>query len=681
MASPTPADERITVVLIDSTTPEALTRCARQIVRTGETCDLFIVTARHVQLPTSLARRARVTRVDSAEALEPTAASFATTASLVLVAPTSAAFSQGWSSEVRGRAASHDQVISVVGAHGRSVLVFPRAVTSALTTRTLWLDASCLRVRAASTDLLEHRSLSAVMIVKDEEEVLDECLSALAPFVDEIVVYDTGSTDRTVEIARTHGVVLVEGFWNDHFGDARNRALEHATGDWVLQIDADEVITGDAGALRRQLNTEVHDQVSVTILSTSYEGATSGLETQPARFFRRGSYRWTGALHEYPAPVAGAVTTGMSSLHAPVRLIHSGYQPERTASRNKPLRNLALSTKELESTAKSDPARATLLSNQARTLMWAGQVDEALEVFEELRTTPGNPTSIVIAGRAALEALLAREQAEAVEPWLEVLATNGEAPGNIAFYRARRLLLLGDPRGALEAVEAVARDGGGTDVWGTPFDATRIDVIGAAARIGAGDSAGATELLLGLLRTTPDAVPFDLLVRAVSSAGRPLTVAAEVAPDSFLERSLRDAAAQHPLVALLWFEAFVQCRPTDPRPIVAGNVFAARAGWRIALAWASRAAEAGLSGETALHTLAARDTAPLVDRCVAYALLSEGFGLPGAGEAFESLTESLPPELVEELVPQLIEVGIAVSPTASDVQELSVTVPEEVSAR
>ena len=95
--------------------------------------------------------------------------------------------------------------------------------------------------------------ISAVLIVKNEEAVLDECLAALH-WVDEIVVYDTGSTDATREIAAKYTDCVIEGFWDDDFAGARNRAIEHATGEWILTVDADEVFTGDDQRLRAALN-------------------------------------------------------------------------------------------------------------------------------------------------------------------------------------------------------------------------------------------------------------------------------------------------------------------------------------------------------------------------------------------------------------------------------------------
>src|ERR1700757_4018378 len=84
--------------------------------------------------------------------------------------------------------------------------------------------------------------LSSIVIALNEEGNIAECLASVA-FCDEIVVVDSGSTDRTVELAKAAGAkVFTTPDWPG-FGAQKNRALSHATGDWVLSIDADERVT------------------------------------------------------------------------------------------------------------------------------------------------------------------------------------------------------------------------------------------------------------------------------------------------------------------------------------------------------------------------------------------------------------------------------------------------------
>ena len=97
------------------------------------------------------------------------------------------------------------------------------------------------------------------MIVKNEERFLEQCLASVAHLVDEINIVDTGSTDRTVEIARSFGAKIEHRPWRDDFGWARNEALAMATKRWILQLDADEELLPESGpALHALKNTPAH---------------------------------------------------------------------------------------------------------------------------------------------------------------------------------------------------------------------------------------------------------------------------------------------------------------------------------------------------------------------------------------------------------------------------------------
>ena len=96
-------------------------------------------------------------------------------------------------------------------------------------------------------------AISLCMIVRDEEATLARCLEAAQPFVDEIVIVDTGSQDGTIEIAERFGARIIHEVWEDDFSAARNRSLEEARCEWILTLDADEVISPEAGAALRKI--------------------------------------------------------------------------------------------------------------------------------------------------------------------------------------------------------------------------------------------------------------------------------------------------------------------------------------------------------------------------------------------------------------------------------------------
>ena len=87
-------------------------------------------------------------------------------------------------------------------------------------------------------------SISAIIIARNEEENLSRCLQSLK-WVDQIVVVDSGSTDRTVEIAKAHGAEIFVEEWKG-YAIQKNSALQKARGDWVLSLDADEELSAEA---------------------------------------------------------------------------------------------------------------------------------------------------------------------------------------------------------------------------------------------------------------------------------------------------------------------------------------------------------------------------------------------------------------------------------------------------
>lgn len=97
--------------------------------------------------------------------------------------------------------------------------------------------------------------ISACMIAKNEEKVIARCIESYRKVVDEIIVVDTGSTDRTVAIAESMGAKVFRFTWNDDFSAAKNFAIDQAKGDWIVFLDADEYFANGTGAnLRRYLN-------------------------------------------------------------------------------------------------------------------------------------------------------------------------------------------------------------------------------------------------------------------------------------------------------------------------------------------------------------------------------------------------------------------------------------------
>ena len=188
------------------------------------------------------------------------------------------------------------------------------------------------------------RTLSLCMIVRDEERMLGRCLAAAAPAVDEIVIVDTGSQDATIEIARSFGARVIEQPWTGSFAEARNVSFEAATGDWLLYLDADEVLVVDDAPRLRALTGQTWRE-AFSLVETSFTGELADgaeLTHTTLRMFRnRPSYRFTGRIHEQIADTLPSYAPGRIG-HTPVRIEHYGYLESVRGAKEKFQRNIEL---------------------------------------------------------------------------------------------------------------------------------------------------------------------------------------------------------------------------------------------------------------------------------------------------------------------------------------------------
>ncbi|MDP9580607.1 UNVERIFIED_ORG: glycosyltransferase involved in cell wall biosynthesis [Bacillus sp. 1751] len=146
-------------------------------------------------------------------------------------------------------------------------------------------------------------SISLCMIVKNEEDSIGRCLETVYQLVDEINIIDTGSNDRTKEIARKYTDRIYDFEWVYDFSKARNYAFEKATKDYILWLDADDVLLKEDQkklmALKMNLDSSVDSVTMKYILATDeYGNVTSNLRRNRL-VKRRNGFRWIGAVHEY----------------------------------------------------------------------------------------------------------------------------------------------------------------------------------------------------------------------------------------------------------------------------------------------------------------------------------------------------------------------------------------------
>jgi hypothetical protein len=241
------------------------------------------------------------------------------------------------------------------------------------------------RPRPISRDVL----LAACLIVKDGAETLARCLDSVAGLVDEIVVYDTGSTDGTQQLARDLGARVVDGYWDDDFARARNDALAAVSADWVLSIDADEHASADPSALRAWLAGLTASVVAVERHDV-LPGSSGSYRFRTPRLFRRSGAVWTGRVHE-SVDVIGPSGLPAATVHcAPdvLSLAHDGYA-DPVAALAKARRNAEIGLAEVNQ-LRADPATtperlARALVDLGRSLVAAEEIATAVHAFEAVR--------------------------------------------------------------------------------------------------------------------------------------------------------------------------------------------------------------------------------------------------------------------------------------------------------
>ena len=238
---------------------------------------------------------------------------------------------------------------------------------------------------------VEGLRLSLCMIVKDEEEWLPRCLAAAKPAVDEMIIVDTGSTDRTVEIAEEFGATVLHHEWTGDFSAARNVSLEAATGDWIIYLDADEVLVEEDAPRLHALTGHVWRE-AFALVETNYTGDMddgTALTHNALRMFRnRPEYRFKGRLHEQMAyALPGYLTERIE--YTQLRIEHYGYLGVVRDAKDKSRRNLDLLLQQVA----DGQENAFQSFNLGSEYLALGELETAVDHFEKswrmLETDPG----------------------------------------------------------------------------------------------------------------------------------------------------------------------------------------------------------------------------------------------------------------------------------------------------
>lgn len=509
--------------------------------------------------------------------------------------------------------------------------------------------------------------LSVCLIVKDEESMLDNCLSSVREIADEVVVYDTGSTDRTIEIARSHGAKVVEGYWDDSFARARKAALEVASGKWVLSIDADEVFLCDPRQLRSMLLDWNSTIEAYLVAIENLHGAGNAPSVHTAiRLFKREACTWRHRIHEQVVAADDLSRHLETGYLSGSRLIHYGYSADIFESRNKAERNLALAKAAVDD---GEVGRPYALMNLGRALESVGESDKAVEVLTE--ATEISEDSIVqrLAVRNLINILgrLGRfdEALEKVE-YLRQISVS-QIAADVAEGQLR--IVMGEPEEGLGLLARVPVRG--RDDEGMEYEAHMLASMRGSALAFMGRYSEAADIVLDAVRSSGvlEADIGELSWWLIKAGRQPGEIASSINQADLVAVLGRIIKQPAPLADMLVETVWLQFQDRL-EPLAAGARIATKLPIARAMIWSSRLRQNGLEAGCPLVVMAQDETMHPSLRVLAAAAAYATFGdLSVVGPFHDAKSKLFGNELedamgqVSRIAPGLLETKRSEKPT------------------
>jgi predicted Zn-dependent protease len=190
-------------------------------------------------------------------------------------------------------------------------------------------------------------TLAVCMIVKNEERFLPDCLASIYDIADQIILLDTGSTDKTKAIGQKYNAEIHDFNWVDDFAAARNESIKYATRDWIFWLDADERLTIESKPIIQDILVKDDRKVyyNIRIQNLDQAGVPVNLSSAHRLFPNHKRILFEGAIHEQIS--ASAKARGLKEVQSDITLNHLGYGLAESEARIKEQRNRKLLQKML----------------------------------------------------------------------------------------------------------------------------------------------------------------------------------------------------------------------------------------------------------------------------------------------------------------------------------------------
>ena len=238
--------------------------------------------------------------------------------------------------------------------------------------------------------------ISVCLIAKDEEKNIEECLKRLKPYGFEIIVTDTGSTDRTKELASRYADKVLDFAWIDDFSAARNFCAPHASNNWILSLDCDEYVNSiDVKTMRilMQKFPRYTGVIRLKNLVLDEDGQTGYGTDDVTRFYNKNFYTFDYPIHEQVCSKDMAKREEMMQCFLlPMEVVHHGYALTPEEMQDKQRRNLSLLYKNLE----RDPDDSYTLFQIGQSEFILGNHEKAVTFYERGLASDPSPEFIYV---------------------------------------------------------------------------------------------------------------------------------------------------------------------------------------------------------------------------------------------------------------------------------------------